>query len=369
MSRLREVYQGKKVLITGHTGFKGSWLAEWLLGLGAEVSGYALEPDDEDGVFTLSQLGSRMRHHPGDIRHREAFSQMLHSEPFDFIFHLAAQPLVRESYLQPLGTCETNILGTCHLLEALRSFRKPCAVVVVTTDKCYENLERPLAYSETDRLGGRDLYSASKAAVELVTEAYRRSFFEESAVRLATARAGNVIGGGDRARDRIFPDAVRSLGSGEVLTLRHPSSTRPWQHVLEPLSGYLWLGACLSGSGAEDVELCSAFNFGPRMDSNRSVYQLVTELCRHLPVRFTTGEETGGASFHEAGLLNLSSAKAERILGWKPVWDFEEAVKHTAVWYREVGQGKAAADATRHDIAEYERAAHGAGLAWSLNRA
>jgi len=368
MSRLRRAYEGKKVLITGHTGFKGSWLSEWLLGLGARVSGYALEAEDEDGNYTMSDLASRMHHHVGDVRDRLLFTKFLKEGAYDFIFHLAAQPLVGDSYRKPVETCETNIMGTCHLLEAARSFTHPCSMVVVTTDKCYENMERPLAYSEADPLGGRDLYSASKAAVELLSHAYRCSFFENSSVRVATARAGNVIGGGDMARDRIVPDAVRASRSGHSMILRNPASTRPWQHVLEPLSGYLWLGVRLSETSSTDGELCGAFNFGPRLDSNRSVYQLVEELCRHLPVRFTMEAVAAVQSFHEAGLLNLDSAKAEAVLHWRPVWNFETAVKNTAVWYREVDQGKNAADATRHDIAEYERAAHGAGLPWSLNQ-
>jgi CDP-glucose 4,6-dehydratase len=366
MNRLHRAYKGKKVLITGHTGFKGSWLSEWLLLLGAEVTGYALEPQEADGAFERLGLSSRLKHYSGDVRDCKGFYSVLHSDAFDAVFHLAAQPLVRESYRQPLETCETNIMGTCRLLEAARSFTHPCALVVVTTDKCYDNLERPLAYSETDPLGGRDLYSASKAAVELVTHAYRCSFFSDSLVRVATARAGNVIGGGDVAQDRIFPDAIRAFRNGQTMRIRNPASTRPWQHVLEPLSGYLWLGARLGQTSSDDADLCGAFNFGPLPESNKSVQELVLEVSRHFPLKFVA--ETAGDKrvFHEAGLLNLSSAKAKACLGWKPVWNFSQAVEHSAVWYREVDRGESALEATRRDLAAYEASARSVGLDWSL---
>ena len=245
------LYAGKRVLVTGHTGFKGSWLCEWLLGLGAKVTGYSLSPPTQPALFEQLGLAGRLRHIIGDIRDLPGLSRALRKARPDFVFHLAAQPLVRDSYANPVETFAVNLMGTVHVLEALRSVRHPCAAVFITTDKCYENREWAYGYREDDPLGGSDPYSASKGAAELAISSYRRSFFGSHPVRIASARAGNVIGGGDWAVDRIVPDCMRALEKGKPIPVRNPKATRPWQHVLEPLSGYLWLGACLAGS-AED---------------------------------------------------------------------------------------------------------------------
>ena len=264
-------FRNRRCLVTGHTGFKGAWLAFWLSELGAEVHGLALEPSTDPALFNELNLGTLLAsHRTGDVRNPDAVADVVSRVRPDFVFHLAAQPLVRHSYAQPVETFETNVMGTVHLLEALRRLSKPCSVVVVTTDKCYENLETGQAYREDDALGGHDCYSASKAAAEIVSAAYRRSFFSapDSAIRIATARAGNVIGGGDWAADRIVPDCIRYLSRGQSIPVRNKNATRPWQHVLEPLSGYLALAAHLScapsfPARSPAVASASAFNFGP----------------------------------------------------------------------------------------------------------
>jgi len=242
----RGLYAGKKVFVTGHTGFKGSWLCEWLLGLGAEVTGYSLRPPTQPALFEQIALAGRLKHIIGDIRDLPGLSRALKEAQPEFVFHLAAQPIVRDSYISPVQTFEVNLMGTVHVLEALRSVSHPCAAVLVTTDKCYENKEWAYGYREDAPLGGHDPYSASKAAAEVAISSYRRSFFQSHPVSVASARAGNVIGGGDWAVDRIVPDCIRALEKKQPIPVRNPRATRPWQHVLEPLSGYLWLGACLS---------------------------------------------------------------------------------------------------------------------------
>jgi CDP-glucose 4,6-dehydratase len=273
------------------------------------------------------------------------------------VFHLAAQPLVRQSYAEPLETYATNVMGTVNVLEAVRLAQRPCVVLAITTDKCYENREEVYSYQEEDRLGGHDPYSSSKAAAELVISAYRSSFFSGSSnIRLASVRAGNVLGGGDWALDRIVPDCIRALQAGRAIAVRNRLSTRPWQHVLEPLSGYLLLGAEMHASADDRLDaLCSAFNFGPDLTSNRSVAELVEEVLKHWPGAWK--DETDPSAVHEAGLLNLSSGKALRLLRWRPVWAFEETIARTTQWYRDAQQGKSAADLTAADIGAYMRAA------------
>ncbi len=300
------IYGGKRVLLTGHTGFKGAWLAEWLLALGAEVTGFALLPPTEPALFDQLGLSARLRHVVGDVRDLAAVRRVVEETKPDFVFHLAAQPLVRLSYDQPVETYATNVMGTVNVLEAVRLAARPCTVVAVTTDKCYENKEWVHSYREEDPMGGHDPYSSSKGAAELVIAAYRRSFFctQSSApsaqlppIRLASVRAGNVIGGGDWALDRIVPDCIRSLQRGEPVPVRNKIATRPWQHVLEPLSGYLWLGACLanpplsafgSQPSAPSSQLASAFNFGPALSSNRTVAELVQEVIKQWPGRWSS---------------------------------------------------------------------------------
>lgn len=344
-------FGGARVLVTGHTGFKGAWLGEWLLALGAEVTGLALAPDTAPALFDQLGLAGRLRSVLGDIRDAGLVRRVVAEAQPAFVFHLAAQPLVRRSYREPLLTWETNVLGTLHLLEALRGLDRPCAAVVVTTDKCYENREWFHGYREDDPLGGHDPYAASKAAAELAVAAWRRSFFHDSPVRLATARAGNVIGGGDWAADRIVPDAVRALQRGEPVRVRNPRATRPWQHVLEPLAGYLTLAARLAAAPPGPTPLAAAFNFGPGHDANRTVRELVEEVLRHWPGRW---EEAGDpAAPHEAGLLQLSSDKAGALLGWRPAWTFAEAVRETVRWYHDARDPARVGDLTREQITAY----------------
>jgi len=361
-------YQGKRVLLTGHTGFKGAWMAEWLLSLGAEVTGFALPPPTTPSLFDQLGLAQRLRHIEGDIRDLAAVRAAVEVARPDFVFHLAAQPLVRLSYEQPTETFAANVMGTANVLEAVRLAAQPCVVVAITTDKCYENKEWVHSYREEDAMGGYDPYSASKGAAELVIAAYRRSYFSspDSPVRLASARAGNVIGGGDWALDRIVPDCIRALQRGETIPVRNKIATRPWQHVLEPLSGYLWLGACLADSQllAFNSQLTSAFNFGPALSSNRTVAELVKEILKHWPGQWA--DKSDPNAVHEAKLLNLATDKAHHFLGWKPVWNFEQTIEHTTAWYRQTAAPAASIHAfTTSQIQAYASAAKSAGIVWA----
>ena len=363
---LTDAYAGRRVLVTGHTGFKGSWLCEWLLALGADVSGLALPPP-QPALFNQLGLAGRLRHIEGDIRDPGLVRRVFEETKPEFVFHLAAQPLVRLSYEQPVETYATNVMGTVHVLDAIRLAARPCVVVAITTDKCYENKEWLQSYREEDPLGGHDPYSSSKGAAELVIAAYRRSYFGEDLkakgkapdVRLASARAGNVIGGGDWALDRIVPDCIRALQRGESITVRNKVATRPWQHVLEPLSGYLWLGASLadsqvSGLGSQVSRLASAFNFGPSLASNRTVKELVEELLKHWPGLWE--DRSDPHAVHEAQLLNLATDKAHHLLGWQPVWDFPQTIARTVKWYRAAAAAPADIHAlTLSQIEDYER--------------
>lgn len=345
----RHLFEGKRVWVSGHTGFKGSWLSQWLLELGAVVHGYALDPDTTPSLFNHLSLSDRLEHEIADIRDAESVKDSIHVFQPDFVFHLAAQPLVRRSYGIPMVTYETNVNGTIHVLEALRRLEKRCAAVIVTTDKCYENHESGRAYEENDPLGGHDPYSSSKAMAEIATAAYRKSFFQNHPVRIASARAGNVIGGGDWAEDRIVPDAMRALSQEETISIRNPLAVRPWQHVLEPLGGYLHL----AGRLVSDPACATAFNFGPEPASNRTVADLVEEILKHRAGGWVDVSETG--ALHEATLLNLSIEKAHRILGWKPKWDFEETINKTVVWYDQVHRGNLTPlEITTRQIAEYQ---------------
>lgn len=374
---LRPAYAGKTVLVTGHTGFKGSWLSEWLLMLGARVVGVALPPPTRPNLFDELGLADRLEHHVQDIRDAEGFSRIVIDTQPDFVFHLAAQPLVRLSYEQSVETYATNVMGTVHLLDALRRLNEhyqaisheACAAVFITTDKCYANREWVHAYRETDALGGHDPYSSSKAAAELAIASFRDSFLSPtnpegvSRVGVASARAGNVIGGGDWALDRIVPDCVAALERGETISVRNPLSTRPWQHVLEPLSGYLLLAqrqrdALLQKNTAEAERLCSAFNFGPNVSSNRTVGRLVEEIVAHWPGQWEVQGEGGSDAKHEAGKLNLAWDKAFHLLQWQPRWEFEEAVGRTVRWYRQRSAGIADPRALTHqDIDLYQHQA------------
>jgi CDP-glucose 4,6-dehydratase len=365
------VFRDRRVVVTGHTGFKGAWLCEWLLSLGARVTGIALPPNTEPSLFQQLGLASRLDHRVQDIRQAGQTAAIIREVRPDFLFHLAAQPLVRLSYEQPVETWDTNVLGTIHILEALRLVDHPCAAVFITTDKCYENREWLYAYREVDHLGGHDPYSSSKAAAEIAIAAWRRSFFQKSPVSIATARAGNVIGGGDWAHDRIVPDCMRALARGETIPVRNKTATRPWQHVLEPLSGYLWLAALLAdpglaGSPSPDPGLFrDAFNFGPRLEANRTVAELVAEILKHQQGKWE--DRSNPHAPHEASLLNLSIEKAFHLLDWRPVWDFAESIQQTVSWYRGAAQSAAAAPGlTSSQIAAYVAAAHAIGLRWAV---
>ncbi len=335
---LRAAFEGRRVLITGHTGFKGGWLTLWLDALGASVLGLSLPPPTEPSLFEDARIATRCRHVLGDVRDAAALRAAVREWQPDAVFHLAAQSLVRCSYEQPIETLATNVMGTAHLLEAIRLERARCAVVVVTSDKCYENREWAYGYREVDPVGGHDLYSASKGATEIVTASYRRSFFPperlaEHGVALATARAGNVIGGGDWAADRILPDAVRALAAGSPIPVRNPGAVRPWQHVLEPLSGYLALGAQLLGSREVASRCCGPWNFGPAPGSARPVREVVAAAVRAWGSG-TWAETPEQCAPHEAGILRLAIEKAVAQLGWRPRWGLEDAVGRTIEWYR-----------------------------------
>ena len=332
------IYADKRVLVTGHTGFKGAWLCEWLLGLGADVHGLALPPL-QPSLFDALNLAARMKHNVLDILDAPALAAKIKEIKPDFIFHLAAQALVRVSYREPVLTFATNAIGTANVLEAVRGLNHPCTIVAVTTDKCYDNDGRARSFKETDPLGGHDPYSASKAAAEIVVASYRDSFFSHGTdVALASARAGNVVGGGDWAEDRLVPDCIRALQAGKPIPVRNPVFTRPWQHVLEPLGGYLLLGAKLEQarqkkSAEEIARYAQAFNFGPNPDANRSVRDLVEEVLRHWP---GTWEQTHQEKhLKEAPLLSLAIDKAKEVLGWQPRWDFSQTVEQTVDWYRD----------------------------------
>ncbi len=344
-----DAYKGNTVLVTGHTGFKGSWLCEWLLLLGARVVGYALDPPTRPALF--HQLGLEKRIAAdlrGDVRDLDRLREAIRTERPAFVFHLAAQPIVRRSYAEPLETVETNALGTLHVLEALRREQIPAVAVMITTDKCYENREWVYGYREEDALGGVDPYSASKACAEILISSYRRAFFSGGRdaafpprVSVASVRAGNVIGGGDWAEDRIVPDCARALAAGRPIPVRNRRSTRSWFHVLEPLGGYLLLAAEMGRrrrDGEERrrerlAELCSAFNFGPHASSQRTVLALVQEVLRHWPGEWEDRSDPGAP--HEAEKLNLGIDKACHLLGWRPQWDFPRTVEETVRWYRQ----------------------------------
>lgn len=328
-------YQGKNILVTGHTGFKGSWLCEWLLMLGANVHGYALKPPTSPSLFNQLRLSRRINSHTiGDVRDFKALAQVVKSSHADIVFHLAAQPLVRESYRVPLETFDTNVMGTVNLLEAIRATQTTdhrCAVICITTDKVYENDESGEPFDEGSPLGGSDPYSASKGACEIAIQSYQRSFFSNriSSVSVASARAGNVIGGGDWAKDRIVPDAMRAFFDNKPLIVRNSSSVRPWQHVLEPLCGYLTLGEQLYSNPC----LAQAFNFGPRSNTMKTVGQLVHEM-KIATGGFEVIDRTDPNAPNEAKLLMLNSQKATNLLGWKPRWDFRRTIWETSEWYK-----------------------------------
>lgn len=349
VNELKATFCGRRVLITGDTGFKGSWLALTLLELGADVYGYALPPEHEDGHFRLLHLDRRITHRDGDIRDLEAMLRFFQEVAPDFVFHLAAQPLVGRSYADPKTTFDTNVGGSVNVLECIRRLKQLCAAVYITSDKCYLNREWVWGYRESDRLGGHDPYSASKAAAELVLSAYVDSFLRKENIGIASVRAGNVIGGGDWSENRIVPDCVRALRGGEPIVLRNPQATRPWQHVLEPLSGYLQLAVALAGA---PQQFGGAWNFGPRGNTVRTVRDVaegLAALWEHGEVRV----EQQPNAFHEAGLLHLNCDRANTELKWFARWDFERTIKETGGWYRDVANGVEPIQVSRRQIHEY----------------
>jgi CDP-glucose 4,6-dehydratase len=352
-----DTYRGRRVLLTGHTGFKGSWLALWLQALEADVSGLALAPATNPSHWDLLNLD--MADHRVDVRDASSVSAVVQAARPEIIFHLAAQPLVRRSYRDPLETWSTNVMGTANLLEACRQQSSVRAIVVVTTDKCYENHEWEWGYRENDRLGGHDPYSASKAAAELVVASYRKSFFDSpDAPLLASARAGNVIGGGDWSEDRLIPDLVRAVGESRSLEIRSPDATRPWQHVLESLAGYLILGQTLLTGDRAGAQ---AWNFGPDAEGNQTVCEVLARLKNAWPA--LTWNEGTEARAHEATLLHLDSTLARKRLGWRPVWSLDDGLAATASWYRaQHEQGELLSTAQLRD---YMRAAEQAGHTWA----
>jgi CDP-glucose 4,6-dehydratase len=361
-------YQGRHVLITGHTGFKGGWLSLWLKHLGAVAHGVSLPPPTNPNLHETIRTFAFDRETVCDLRDFDATRAAVAKAAPELIFHLAAQPLVRQSYTEPLETLTTNTLGTAHVLEAVRRQRLPCAVVVITTDKCYENRGAGRAYAEGDPLGGHDLYSTSKAAAELVVDGWRRSFFavDERLGPVASARAGNVIGGGDYGMDRLVPDCVRALLAGRPVELRNPSATRPWQHVLDCLSGYLALGAQLA-QGGRDSPLASAFNFGPGAVVNPPVSALVEQILRRWPGRWQSATVAGAP--HEAQTLNLAIDKARSLLGWAPIWSFHEALDETISWYRErhMAGRQDMVEFSLAQIRSYAAAARTRSIAWAIS--
>jgi CDP-glucose 4,6-dehydratase len=356
-----DVYKGCHVLVTGHSGFKGSWLTLWLQTMGARVTGISLPPETTPNHWDLLDLNARS--HYIDIRNEKLLRETILEARPDMVFHLAAQPLVRRSYQTPLETWATNVMGTAHVLDACRQLPDLKAMVMVTTDKCYENREWVWAYREIDPLGGHDPYSASKAGSELVTASFRRSFFNNPESPLvASARAGNVIGGGDWSEDRLIPDMVRAVGAGTSVEIRSPNATRPWQHVLECLSGYLLLGQrVLQG----DRSCAEAWNFGPDHEGNRPVKEVLAALKANWPA--IAWHVTDQRQPHEAKLLQLDSAKARWQLAWQPVWSFEEGVAATAEWYLAwIERGELI---SRNQLERYVNAAGERGLVWAKDAA
>lgn len=343
-------FAGRRVMVTGHTGFKGSWLAFLLKEIGAEVLGYALPAEQPLSHFAALDLAKSIHHIEADVRDAALLIKTMRDFQPEFVFHLAAQALVRPSYADPRTTFDTNVMGSVNLLEAVRQCDSVCSLVYITSDKCYENLEWVWGYRENDRLGGHDPYSASKAAAEIVFSAYARSFFSQRpGLGAASTRAGNVIGGGDWAQDRIVPDCIRAIGINKPVKLRNPNATRPWQHVLEPLSGYLLLATRLREAPST---YSGAWNFGPPSGQVRTVLNVAQHMVAHFG-RGSVGIEKNNTQQHEANLLQLNCDKAHQLLGWQPRWHVDQTLTATAEWYKAVMDGADVATITRQQLREY----------------
>ena len=353
LESIKLAYEGKRVLVTGHTGFKGTWLVLWLKKMGAEVIGYALEPEDVRGnLYNIADIDGKrlLNSHINDIKDIDSISKVVEQSKPEIVFHLAAQPIVRRSYSDPIETLGTNVMGTANLLEALRNCESVKSIVVVTSDKCYKNVEQRDPYKEGDKLGGHDPYSASKACAEIVVSSYRKSFFEND-VLLASARAGNVVGGGDYAQDRLIPDIIESIAQGKSVNIRNPNAVRPWQHVLDVLYGYLILGAKLYNSeeGSD-----SAFNFSPVVENYVNVEQLTTKIIEVFGKGSYNIESTYN-QLHEMQMLYLDSQKAVKQLGWEPLLDIENVIKLTCSWYKShIEKNADMYEFTMEQICQYE---------------
>jgi len=347
----KSFWNNKHVLLTGHTGFKGGWLSLWLQSMGAKVHGYALEPASQPNFFTLAKVADAMTSNTiADIRETQIIKKLINQVKPEIVFHMAAQPLVRFSYAAPEETYAVNVMGTVNLLEAIRYTSSVRAIVNITTDKCYENREWLWAYRENEALGGYDPYSSSKACSEIITAAYRQSFFAERAIGVATARAGNVIGGGDWSNDRLIPDFFRAIAKNQPLIVRSPSSIRPWQHVLEPLSGYLKLAEKLY---IDPDKYAGAWNFGPSNEAVKTVLWVLTKLTEKIPN--AKWEIDKDPQLHEAALLKLDSSKANELLGWNSLWTLQESLYNTIEWNNQFNAGANLKDFSNTQIATYMR--------------
>lgn len=362
----KDIYKGKRVLVTGHTGFKGSWLTAWLMNLGAKVAGYSLSIPTEPSHIEELGILSKIDHYLGDIKDYDNLLSVCKEFKPDIIFHLAAQPLVRDSYLDPRNTFEVNMLGTLNVLEVIRVMSDSIKVgIMITSDKCYDNVEWLYGYRENDALGGADPYSGSKGAAELIAKSYMLSFFKDGKSRIATVRAGNVIGGGDWAKDRIVPDIVKSWSNGHAVEIRSPYSTRPWQHVLEPLSGYLNLAAELYNDQSELYN--QAFNFGPDSKINKNVGELIDEMKLNWSSSPGWINQSVNDQMKESNLLKLSCDKANILLKWFPVMGFEETITFTISWYVDFYHNKKNMHSVTNDqIDEYTKLAKLRGIEWAL---
>ena len=361
------IYRDKKVLITGHTGFKGSWLTVWLLKLGAQVVGISKDIPTNPSMFEELQIKEKIRHYQMDIRDLDKLSEVVLVEKPDFVFHLAAQPIVSTSYTNPIETISSNVMGTANILEALKVSNHSCVVIMITSDKAYDNIEQIWGYKENDQMGGRDVYSGSKGAAELIIKSYFYSFFKkpDCNIKLAIGRAGNVIGGGDWAKDRIVVDCMEAWSKNKSVEIRSPEATRPWQHVLEPLSGYLNLGLELDRHKVLHGE---AFNFGPRAEQNHTVRQLLEDLSKYWHFNDVNDAFTVTANipFHEAGLLKLNCDKPLFIMKWQANLEYQEVIKFTSEWYYNYYKlDKSMFDKTVEQISEYEDIANNKYLEWT----